>query len=317
MKPKSAKPPLSLGKSEVLPNPKRRGRPPGKTGKREDARAKLIGKTFGELTILKAFSGGACVASCTCGGTWRGSWNNLKKGTTVTCGCRQNRVREQNTKDNQRFVGQVFGRLTITKIHDKSIFEALCVCGNVWIGKKHTLLYGETTSCGCFHKEVVGKLNLSHGHTKGLRPTKVYRAWRSMHRRCYEHTEKNKHYKRKGIQVCRRWRVGDSQKSGFEYFLADMGNPPSKDHSIDRIDNDGHYRPGNVRWATIKQQANNRDNNRRVKAFGKTKNLSQWSEDFQREARLVQSRLAAGWNAEEAITKPTRKLIKDRCLNTH
>lgn len=72
------------------------------------------------------------------------------------------------------------------------------------------------------------------------------------------------HYGGRGISVCDRWRFGDGKRHAFECFLADMGRRPSPDLSIDRIDNDGNYEPGNCRWATRSQQQNNTRRNKRI-----------------------------------------------------
>lgn len=92
----------------------------------------------------------------------------------------------------------------------------------------------------------------SSGHKHSRRPTPEYATWASMHKRCRIKTNPSyHHYGGRGITVCERWNV-------YENFLADMGRRPSPRHSIDRVNNDGNYEPGNCRWATGSEQINNR-----------------------------------------------------------
>jgi hypothetical protein len=111
---------------------------------------------------------------------------------------------------------------------------------------------GHTRSCGCLGHEWTksGKANLKHGQAKKGMISPEHKIWQGIIKRC---TNPNNHkwhrYGGRGIIVCNRWKI-------FENFLADMGERP-KGLSIDRINNDGNYEPGNCRWATAKIQANN------------------------------------------------------------
>ena len=109
--------------------------------------------------------------------------------------------------------------------------------------------------------------------THGQNGTKVYRAWENMRARCLNHnTREFPRYGGRGIRVCERWMA-------FVNFYADIGDPPSPEHSIERLDVNGHYEPGNVIWGTQEQQDNNRRTTRRITAFGETKSVAQWSRD--------------------------------------
>jgi hypothetical protein len=99
--------------------------------------------------------------------------------------------------------------------------------------------------------------------------------------------------------MCDRW------KFSFENFLADIGQRPSSDVSIDRIDNDGNYEPGNVRWATPSQQSNNRRSNRLLEFYGKLKTVTEWSAISGVPMRIIHNRLSSGnWSNKDAVWTP-------------
>lgn len=94
---------------------------------------------------------------------------------------------------------------------------------------------------------------VSHGHSKRCGKTPEYVAWLNMRARCYNPKNNRYHlYGGRGIAICDQW------KSDFGCFLADVGLRPSPDHSLDRIDSDGDYEPGNIQWSTRAEQAKNR-----------------------------------------------------------
>lgn len=134
----------------------------------------------------------------------------------------------------------------------------------------------------------------------GLCNTKVYRAWVTMRSRCEDTNNKRYHrYGGRGIKVCDRWQ-------SFDMFYADMGDAPHG-ASLDRIDNDGDYEPGNCRWATPTQQQNNTSNNRTYTHDGKTQTLAQWARDLGIAYHVLRYRLNKGWQPPKLFTTDNLK----------
>lgn len=183
------------------------------------------------------------------------------------------RLHNPNPKKNR--IGERYGRYVVIAEAEPSPTKRTrwlcrCDCGTEKIVLGGSLSRGQTTSCGCAHREIMAAFNkekTKHGHSAGLRDnggrkvTPTYTTWKSMLERCRNQRAPNYHlYGGRGICICDQWKG----PNGFAQFLSDVGERPSG-KTIDRIDVNGHYEPGNVRWATAKEQAQNRRRKKTVK----------------------------------------------------
>jgi hypothetical protein len=173
----------------------------------------------------------------------------------------------------------------------KAVF--LCDCGNEVVAYIGNVKRGNTKSCGCFRRENSATMATVHGRANIS--DRAYASWVHMRGRCLTPTDpKYPDYGGRGIKICERWME-------FENFLEDMGEPPPG-LTIDRYpDNDGDYEPGNCRWATPEEQANNRRSSRFVELGGERLTIAEWSRRTGIDHRILQRRIASGVSPEIAL----------------
>lgn len=187
----------------------------------------------------------------------------------------------------------------------KRYFLCRCDCGKEVEVRLSHLRTGHTQSCGCYIPP-----NL---RSHGMRKAPEYGVWKGMKRRCYQPSKREyPNYGGRGITICDRWR------HSFKAFYEDMGPRPSPEHSIDRIDGNGNYEPGNCRWSTRREQNRNRCDNRFETFKGKTMCLVDWAAEYGMKKVTLYERLDRGMSFEEALTTPVRKWVrqagKGRCV---
>ncbi len=178
-------------------------------------------------------------------------------------------------------------------------------CG--WCGRIKTMrkwVIHCSQSCGCARKQLIGKANTKHGATGSGNRAPEYRAWSVAKNRCCNANNKDYHnYGERGIKMCREW------LHDYPAFLEHIGPRPTQpegkiEYSLDRINNDGNYEPGNVRWAVMKQQSRNRRNNRIIKFNGEALCVTEWAERLGINTSTLFMRLEDGWTVERALTQP-------------
>lgn len=204
--------------------------------------------------------------------------------------------------------GDCVGELTVTRYLGGGKYEAHCSCGKTVQPLGRHLSRG-LKSCGHVQRTAGGKSR-----------TAEYQAHYSMLDRCMNPSHDSwEHYGGRGITVCDEWRNGGYVdgvwQSGFDLFYAHVGPRPGAGYSLGRLNNDGHYVPGNVAWQTATDQARNRRNNRKLAHGGVTKCLVEWGAELDVAPESLARRIDRGWDPETALSAP--KLSKLRSLEVY
>lgn len=200
--------------------------------------------------------------------------------------------------------GQRFGRLQVLEQVSRSrsgqiIWLCVCDCGNQTRVDGSQLRRKKTSSCGCLRRE------LAQQPTHDMSKSAIYKVWNSMNQRCRNaNSPMYSDYGGRGISVCLEWQ--DSFET-FRDHVAALDNYAEKGYSIDRIDNDGDYEPGNVRWATRAEQVRNRRSTRLITYNNKTQCLADWAKELGMNYSTLRVRILDGQSVEQAFTTPTEK----------
>lgn len=196
-------------------------------------------------------------------------------------------------------IGERFGRWTVIAEAPQAINSlgyrtrrvlCRCDCGTQKVQAPNSLRYGSTRSCGCLQRDVLRARVTKHGATAGRKPPREYYIWQNMRSRC--RNPKNQvyaYYGGRGVTICDRW------FESFEAFMADMGPRPSRQHSVERDDNDGPYSPENCRWATKKEQARNTRRSRVIWVRGEPRVLAEIAETTGICEATIRERVERGW----------------------
>lgn len=256
-----------------------------------------IGDVYGNLTILDAEMRGKSKVyfwcKCNCGTEKFFRSDELRGREDCGQGC---------ILRSQYLIGQKFGRLEIIAKSpiNNFTFVCFCTCGRAKEVPIYNLKNGNTRSCGCLSYE-----SKSNRRTHNMSKTSEYSIWSGMKARCYN--PNNAAYYRYGgkkknpILMCPEW------INSFENFYRDMGKRPSKNHSIDRLDNLKGYSKENCAWRTSKEQSNNTRRNTKLTYNGETHSIADWAEITGISLNALRHRHQRGWEIKKMLTTPSRK----------
>lgn len=203
--------------------------------------------------------------------------------------------------------GQQFGRLTVLRETSRlpiRTYLCRCSCGKEKTISVSNLVWGKTKSCGCLKAELTAARSTTHGC--GNRKNDLYRLWGEIKTRCYnKNCKAYGWYGGRGIRMYREWK--DDFHKFKEYVETTIGQKPGPAYSLDRVNNALGYVPDNLRWASAKEQNNNRRGNVLVSCFGKAQTVPEWSRETGINRGTLYERLfILKWSAEKALTHPIR-----------
>ena len=264
----------------------------------------LTGQRFGKLTAVKEIGrdkhGGVLwLCECDCGNTREVPSGLLRRNVTSSCGCSNWNIQ---IKD---ITGQKFGRLTVLKFigtnkNRNSLWECKCDCGKSVIVQKTNLISGNTKSCGCLNMERKTKHNKSK--------SRLFRVWEGIKQRCLNpNSSEYKNYGGRGIGICDEWLDFETfyEWATNNGFIEDVSKGQN---TIDRIDVNRNYEPGNCRFVDMKVQSNNTRRNRYITFNNKTQTISQWARELGIKPNTLLARINDyHWAIEKALTTPVKE----------
>jgi len=193
--------------------------------------------------------------------------------------------------------GNTYGYLSViapvkSDSNRQMLWLCKCVCGDTKIILARHLKSG-TKSCGCKTKQMQSNRKKTHGMSK----SKEFRIWTSMKNRCSNINDHTYYiYGGRGIGYCESWK-------SFDVFYTEMGDCPNK-YTLERVNNNLGYSADNCKWATRKEQANNRRSCHLITVSGITMNVTQWSESLGISRATLYSRIRSGWSNKKIVSTP-------------
>jgi hypothetical protein len=249
------------------------------------------GERYGRLTAVRFDAKARWSFVCDCGASVTKLVSNVRSGQTSSCGCLRREERAQKNRDKIRIQpGDKFNLLTALQLSDcgsrRTKWRFRCDCGREIHAGVTDVTRGDVKSCGCLHRK------------HGMSQSGEFIIWRGMIARCENpKTRCYESYGGRGIKVCPEWR------HDFATFFAHVGPRPSSTHTIDRLDNDRDYEPGNVRWATSNEQQRNKRNTIRVDYQGRNMALSDAADLAGVNRETARYRFYKGLPIEEVLSR--------------
>lgn len=265
--------------------------------------SKLIDLTnmkFGRLTVIARAENkhgkARWLCRCDCGNEIIAYGSILLKGNTRSCSCLQKEITSKRCFKS--LINQKFGLLTVLERvannkHNRICYKCRCECGREVVVESGHLKSGNTASCGCLH-----------GQHHGMENTKIYKTWSNIKTRCTN--SKVKCYARYGGRGITFYKMWAESFVEFYNYVSQLPHFGEKGYSLDRIDNNGNYEPGNLRWATAKQQGRNTRTNTIIECQGESMTLIEWAEKSKIPPNVLSARYCAG-DRDEYLFRPVRK----------
>lgn len=260
----------------------------------------ITGQRFGRLTVIEYAGLDTCNMAlwrckCDCGKETVTRGSSLRNGHTISCGCynREKCAEGAFKKSFKDLTGSQFGNLTVIKYVGNRRYLCKCDCGRQSVTYSYNLTKGIAKSCGCRKLEGLNEYRSSKHGKSGER---IYTIWANMKKRCSnKNNDEYKSYGGRGISVCEEWYKFEN----FYRWAIESGY--SDDLTIERIDVNGNYEPGNCKWIPHSEQAKNKRNTIHVKVGGETKTIGEWSKLYGVKYYTIRHRLIKGWDAEMAV----------------
>jgi hypothetical protein len=263
-------------------------------------------KEAGHIRTKSGISLRQVLCKCTCGTQRVVRWVHITSGRSLSCGCLKTAALKSRIRPVAKH--ERFGRWTV--ISEASSLSSLagyrvrrllcrCDCGTQRVVKLQSLVTHNSLSCGCFQRERTREAVTRHGHCrKGTGKSRAYASWQHMRFRCENPQSAGyRHYGGRGIRVCKRWQ-------SFENFLADMGEPSPR-MSLDRLNNNGDYKPSNCKWSSYSDQLSNTRVTVYLRFRGESLSLRDWSQRTGIPRRVLYHRRSnLLWSVRKTLTAP-------------